>query len=185
LRILRFQRELILEAIAGSTSAFNERVMLQMALDKLELSMDENLLGRVNQTDVVEILDPNQIQVYRSFSCFVLCNYSVAELVTYPWFMLYERPDWVHHKLVELGTPIYTDGPAFQSLDNLQPYSLRETLTEEKAAFLLQEKFLARMISRLTGETYLLSVKQVSPLEASNQTNLSFLAARPRLTLTF
>jgi hypothetical protein len=175
IRVLKIQQELLQQAVASGLDAYNELGMLRMAMDKLGLLVDDNLLDRVDQTDVIEILDPNQIQVYRSFSCFAFCNYSLAELVTYPWFMLYERPAWVQHKLVEVGTPIYMDGPGFQSLESWEPYTLRETLTEEKAAFLMQEKFLARMISRLTRETYLLSVKRVSELEASNERNLAFL----------
>lgn len=180
LSILRFQQEILEEAIACNVDNYDERSLLRMAMSKLRLIMDDNLLEQVEQSDVVEILDPNQIQVYRSFSCFALSNYSLAELVTYPWFMLYDRPAWVEHKLVELGSPIYQDGPGFQSLGSLPAYSLREKLTEEKATFLLQEKFLARMISQVTHETYLLSVKQVSNVESPSQDNLSFLGSRQR-----
>lgn len=167
LKALQLQLQFVNEAIDEGVDAFNEFSMVRMAMRKLNLFSDENILEKMDSSDVVEIIDMNMIQVYRSYSCFGLYNYSIAELVTYPWYELYERPSWVTDKIMELSMPVFQGERSFRELPDLMPpYVLKETRTEERAAFLMQEKFYARMISSLTREPYLLSVKKVTPIEA-------------------
>lgn len=175
LRVLQSQNEFVKEAIRKGLHAFNEHALVRMAMRKLNLFSDENILEQVDQTDVVEIIDSNQIQMYRSFSCFALCNYSIAELVTYPWYELYDRPSWVTDKLFELGTPVLKGDRPYQDLEeNVPPYLIRETRTDEQSAFMVQEKFYARMMSSHTREPYLLSVKRIKEVEAPTS-SLNFL----------
>ncbi len=166
INIIQSQLEFVNEAVTNSVPAFDEFSMVRMAMRKLNLLSDDNVLEKVDPTDVVEIIDSNMIQVYRSYSCFGLCNYSISELVTYPWYELYERPSWVTERLMKLGMPVMRGQRSFQDLENTVPaYVLKESRTTERAAFLVQEKFYARMISSLTRESYLLSVKKIKPLE--------------------
>lgn len=173
---LTIQLDFVREAITCGLDAYNEGSLVRLAMKKLSLFADENLVEKVEPTDIVEIFSPDQTQVYRSFSCFALCNYTIAELVTYPWYDLYERPSMVEDKILELALPVLHGESGFRTLTEVfPPYVLVERMTEEKSAFRVQEKFYARMISGLNRKPYLLSVKSIVPLETNQGTTLRFL----------
>lgn len=172
---LEGQLAFIQEAIRNGLTAYNEKSLVRMAMGKLNLFADENIVEKVGTTDVVEIFDSHHTQVYRSYSCFALCNYSIAELVSYPWYELYERPKWVEERLYSLSESIFAGRESHVDLEDKVPkYVLKETMTAEKAAFEMQDKFLSRMVSGINRETYMLSVKLVTPIE-TKAGNLSFL----------
>ncbi len=175
-KALEGQLVFLQEIIRSEMAPYNEKSLVRLAMGKLSLFGDDNSLDQILSTDIVEIFDPEHIQVYRSFSCFGLCNYSIAELITYPWYELYDRPRWVTGKLLELGESVFSGKHVSLNLEELVPaYTLRETLTDEKAAFQVQEKFCLRMISALTREPYLLSVKRITPVDSDENANIAFL----------
>ncbi len=176
LRGLEGQLELLYEIMASGIDSCNEQALVHLAVNKLGLLVDNEFLDGILQTDIVEIYDSEQVQVYRSFSCFALCNYSIGELVTYPWYELYERPSWVQERILELSAPVFLGKRRMQSVEGLLPcYVLKETLTESREAFEVEEKFYARMVSGLSHQPYLLAVKKIRPLGPVSADNLTFL----------
>lgn len=173
---LEEQLAFVKEATRFGLDAYNEKSLVRMAMGKLSLFGDENAVDKILQTDVVEIFDADYIQVYRSYSCFALCNYSIAELVTYPWYELYERPSWVTERLLHYCDSIVKGSETYVDWEELAipTYTLKETLTEERASFEVREKFAARMISSLSRKPYLLTVKRITPVEALSS-KLAFL----------
>lgn len=153
-------------AIANGLKSNEESGLVAMAMAKLSLQPNEMVVNQIYHDDIVEIFDSQQNQVYRSFSCFKLCNYSIAELVAYPWYELYERPSWVTSRIMELGSTVYSGENPFMNLsDKFGTYSIKETLTPEKAIFMVQERFYARLLSTATSEPHVLSVKRIIPVE--------------------
>jgi hypothetical protein len=156
--------------------AYSEKRLVRLAVDKLKIDADQNILDTVEHTDVVEIINSDHTQVYRSFSCFALCNYTIAELVTYHWYELYERPSWVQERLYNLCEQVLRTEGCYVDLEPLIPaYTLRETMTPERASFKMSEKFYSRMNSSLNQNPYLISVKKIEPLEEMDLSSVSFI----------
>jgi hypothetical protein len=174
--ILGLERQLhfLQGALDQGIEGVNESAMLRFALDKFYLIGEGDLTQDIRSCDVVEIFDDELRQIYRSFSCFSLSNYSLLELTTYPWFELYERSHSIEGILMDSCQHIIQG--KFSQLDmedRLPPYTLREILTDERAVFSMKEKFLKRLSSTNTKKHFCLSVKEVK--EVSSDTKDQFI----------
>lgn len=158
-------------ALEQNIDGCDEVAMLKYAVRRLSLDAEDEVLNEIRSGDVVEIFDQNHTQIYRSYSCFSLCNYSLLELAAYPWFDLYERSSLVAKNLIDISNAILS-GASFIRLNNFPEYSLREALTEERALFALQERFMALIKSAVNGQNYILSVKTVREVPTENATNV-------------
>ncbi|MGZ3712224.1 MAG: hypothetical protein ACXVBE_10725 [Bdellovibrionota bacterium] len=148
-------------AKAQGIEAMNERAMFIYAKKFLCLLSDSPELEDIAGGDVVEILNVDHIQVYRSYNCFALCNYSLLELTAYPWFELYERSSHVTSELLIIMNKILSGSLRYVSHAEMPEYTLREMMTEERAVFALKEKFMLAMKSALDKCNFLLTVKKI------------------------
>ena len=87
--------------------------VLSRFLKKARLRIpQDDLLDRVSEGDIIEIYDMNNVQIYRSWNCFRVSSYSLAELLVFPFDVLYDRPSWVLEKLMSvIGTVLGPDLP--------------------------------------------------------------------------
>jgi hypothetical protein len=65
-----------------------------------------DVFGYIRPGDTIEIYDRNHVQVFRSFNMFRCLSYSLDELVTYDWPLLYEREKWVHDIMVKVTSDL-------------------------------------------------------------------------------
>lgn len=164
------QAEFIQGAIDQDIDGFNEQGMLKYAMGKLCLLGEHDSINDIAVGDVVEIFDAEHRQVYRSYSCFSLSNYSLLELATYPWFDLYERSNKVEGDVIRFSNSVLQGENTHVAMSDLIPeYSIRERRTKERAVFALQEKFLHRIKGALSKKNYCLSVKTVRELATNSQ----------------
>lgn len=171
---LRGQKDFLQGALDQGIEGFNEAAMLKYALNNFHLIGEGDLTGDVQTSDVVEIFDQDLRQIYRSFSCFSLSNYSLLELATYPWFELYERSHSIEGTLIDSCQLIIEGKSSYLEMGSrLNAYTLREILTEERAIFSMKEKFLKRLTSTNTKRHFCLSVKEVK--EVSTETKNQFI----------
>lgn len=169
------QIDFIQEAVFSGIDPRSERAMLRHALSKLRIICDDSVYEKVEGTDVVEILDKNLTQVYRSFSCFYLCNYSILELTSVPFFDLYERSSVITKSLIDACGEVLEGRSNLTSLAAIGSYPVRELLTEEKNSFFIQEKFVAKSLGCIDGKTYVISVKRVSECDSRKVGQLAFI----------
>jgi len=171
---LRSQADLIKMSITNGD--FSELAILRIALRKLKILFDENVFSEVEDTDIIEILDENYSQIYRSISFFDLCNYSLLDLVNCPWFDLYERSSAITQQLLQAGERLFSGQTSYISLKDMEPYTLRELKTPNRVTFLLEEKFLAKGKSAIDARSYILSVKKARVLnQGLGMPNLDFI----------
>lgn len=174
------QSHFIEDALRAGLKATDEIGMLNFALSKLNLLGDSSLLGEIREGDVIDIFNSEYVQIYRSYTYFALCNYSLVELSAYPWYELYERSTNLTKQLIEIADKVLSGQLSRVSFEHLPEYTLRERLTDEHAAFLVKEKFGIRLVSPVTGENFALAVKTVRPIASElaatgAPNNLSFL----------
>lgn len=97
------------------------------------------LMNLIDEDDVIEIYNTEGIQIYRSWSCFRVCSYSLVDLLLHDWDTLYERPtSVVAHisecianalspdlPLVTYGVPEYLIAERFEGHDNVFHFNMK------------------------------------------------------------
>lgn len=156
-----------LKAVHGpgpNPPAPSERRLLELALAKLGLLGDAGDWEQIESDDVLEVYDSELRQVYRSFNCFAICNYSILDLTIYPFYELYERHSGIMARLMEGCGLVLSGKAAFHSFASVPEYHLKELRTARPKSFAMREKFLSRLASTVDGLVYFLSVKKIRPL---------------------
>lgn len=148
----------------------SERRLLELALAKLGLLSDAGVREQIDDDDVIEIIDGEFRQVYRSYNCFAICNYSILDLTLYPFFELYDRHSGIMGRLMDGWNQVSSGQVAYHSYADVPDYHIRELRTERPKSFAMREKFLARLGSTVDGLVYILSVKKIRPLGADDPT---------------
>lgn len=82
------------------------RALTWWALLKLKLRPRSDLFSHLNDSDIIEIYDANNIQVFRTFNMFQCISYTLEELFTYQWFELFKRDQNVTDQLVSMATQL-------------------------------------------------------------------------------
>jgi hypothetical protein len=169
------QANFIQQSLSQGLAFQDELGLLKQAMDHLKLMGDFSLLSKIESEDLVEIISPDLLQVYCSFSYFSLCNYSILELSSYPFFELYERSSWVMQQLMENAGKVLKGENNIVSLGHLPEYSIIELLTEQKTVFSMRVKYFIRVVSSVTGASYIVSVKRVKALATCPSTAMAYI----------
>lgn len=145
--------------------AFDESRMLRIAAARLSLLYPGEIFEEIAPDDVLEILDSEGVQRYRSLNFFSYCNYCLEDLLTHRWETLYDIPPPVQAQL-EAGRKLLLSGEKslLRAPTTAPTYRLQERLSAERAAFTVREKCLARAVSGATGKIYLISAKEITRL---------------------
>lgn len=157
--------EFINSAEQEGISVKDDAGLLTFAARQMRLSLEDDLINKIEPGDLVEVINKDGVQLYRNFNFFNYSNYSIVDLVTYPWYELYERSSSITDYLMDCVARISRNETQFVDLtESLAPYTLKELLTEGKSVFKIREKFLAQMRHWPSGEVYILCVKRVEEL---------------------
>src|SRR3989344_3386180 len=76
--------------LAG-VSLRDNRAMLARSMERCKLKSRHNLLDVITNENMVEVYNLENVQLYRSINFFDYCNYSLLDLLTREWFVLYDR----------------------------------------------------------------------------------------------
>ena len=137
--------------IAPKLNHKSEIKLLQRALDKFGLrAKDSELDFKISDGDIFEIYNSEGLQIYRNWNFFKFCSYSLAELLTYDWTTLYERPTSVVNALMGLLPQIF--GPDATTIQyEIPEYVLTERYLERTKAFKVKMKLASPLLDRQTG----------------------------------
>lgn len=108
--------------------------LLWNALKELGLRPPSDLFGRIPDGEVVEIYSSRNIQLFRSFTFFKYCSYTLEELYCRDWVSLFARDD---QKIVDLILDFLFDVFTGQldrtaSLSHIPNHTVRETESENR-----------------------------------------------------
>jgi hypothetical protein len=79
----------------------NNNEFVKYALKLMELKAPEVFFDHVAADDIVEIYNTQGIQVFRNIRFFEVTSYSLADLLVFEWYNLYDRPKVVIEKIFE------------------------------------------------------------------------------------
>jgi len=86
-----------------------ERRLVERALSFYGLELrDENFWKNVKFDDVIELYNEDGNQVFRTLNFFKTCGYSLLDLLTHEWYVLWERPKFVMNSMFESANKVFS-----------------------------------------------------------------------------
>jgi hypothetical protein len=147
--------------LAEDEPTFDELRMFARAASALNLVYPAEIANIAQPGDVIEILDQDQNQLYRSFSFFSFCNYSLNDLNNYSLPELYEADSDLFPELQRIHREILSGDRSVIDLAHFREYFVQERLTPERAGFWVRERYLFRAVNPISGERYIVRVRRV------------------------
>ncbi|MCB0378101.1 MAG: hypothetical protein KDD33_06385 [Bdellovibrionales bacterium] len=70
---------------------YSNQALVWRALKKLKMQIPNEIMGSIDDDDIVEIYDTQFIQQFCNLRFFEICSYSIEQLTCLPWTQLWER----------------------------------------------------------------------------------------------
>lgn len=129
----------------------SEIFYLRRFLKKLNLKISDNeFLDQLTNGELIEIYDLDGIQLYRSWSAFQFCSYSIDQLMTYDWNTLFERPSHVVNYLFSVLPDIFASNKTLQY--TIDEYLIKERFTDNAKAFFYKMNKACAVLDYVTNE---------------------------------
>jgi hypothetical protein len=163
--------EVVESPFGAKVNRDRELRLLSRYLNRLGLKVARSeIMDLIDEEDVLEIYTLGGIQIFRSWSCFRVCSYSLADLLIYDWQTLYDRPSAVvtHiHECLKLATS--SEKPIVKYA--MPEYIMTERFDGHDNVFYFKMKYLVAVLDEQTNQvTGLLSTGAVQLASAPKQT---------------
>ncbi len=83
--------DLLLELHGGGISLRDNKAVFSHLLTRLGLGLSTFNIDLIENDHMVEAYSLDNVQIFRSINFFDYCNYTILELLSCEWFVLYER----------------------------------------------------------------------------------------------
>lgn len=137
---------LCFEAEQQGVTFRDNRQMTTHILKKIGMVAPKDFYDRLELEDIVEIYDLNGVQIFRNFTFYEYCTYTLVELISYPWYELLERHSSVTESIG--GHIMAVLGDCHDTIPSTVPFhSVRELFSEERRLFGSRFKFFAPLFA--------------------------------------
>lgn len=117
----------ILMSADGPLEKVDERHMANKALGYFNFRLKNYDWQDTSSDQIIEIYNPEGIQLYRSLNFFKTCGYSLLDLCVNEWLVLWERPKAVIDKMFSAVKDIISGQRTNYKFDEIGPHLIRET----------------------------------------------------------
>lgn len=113
-----------------------EKIFVEHAVkfNNLELR-DKEFWNRLQKDDVIEVYNSENIQLFRTFNFFKISSYSLLDLLTLEWFLLWERPSFVLNGLIQAATEMMQGQMKTATQLNSSRHILKEIYNDDTFGF--------------------------------------------------
>jgi hypothetical protein len=144
--------EMIESPMTEKMTRDREIKVLSLYLKRMGLKVARTeIMDLIDEDDVIEIYTLEGIQIFRSWSCFHVCSYSLADLLVYDWATLYDRPSSAVTQILDClnqatsaGTPLVKYG--------IPEYLMTERFVGHNNAFYFNMKYLVAVLDEKTNQ---------------------------------
>lgn len=104
-----------------------EKSLVERSLKFYELELhDQEFWKLIKFDDVIELYNEDGNQVFRTFNFFNTCGYSLLDLLTQEWYVLWERPKFVLKSMFESVNKIFSGEYKVSSQINIPQHVIKE-----------------------------------------------------------
>lgn len=111
----------------NKTSEYSEFKTLRRALSHYGVKMDPEFWKVLTEDHLIELYNKDMIQIYRSVNFLELSSYSILDLMTNEWYVLWDRPKVVTDRLLKIADRFSSTYVAVQEFP-IERHLLREVL---------------------------------------------------------
>lgn len=113
--------------------------------------IDKNILQKLSDDMLWEILDFDFNQIYRSKLIYKLSNYCISQMEEHTPFELYDRPKRVLEQMMECVAEMKGQNKIVD-MTHIRPYILKELKSDAKDMFQIHHQFVCPLVDIETGE---------------------------------
>lgn len=139
---VKFYHDLCFDHVSEGQSLRDSKRLTWRALVKLGLSPGSNLLDRIESDDVIEVYNPDQVQIFRNLEFFDICSYTLEELFCIQWWRLFRRDEAVSGSIIKLVEDLYQRKYPDGAASPLPQHTVVECLSREKTNINFFMKFI-------------------------------------------
>ncbi len=144
----------------------NDNKLIWYALKKLGLIPTGDLFDLLDDSYVVEIYNPQGIQVFRNYRFFEISSYNFAELFIYPWHELYQRDASIDAHIFEYSKDIFSGAvKSTVNVTEIPRHNIKELFSPEKKKLEMQQRYFAPLKSKISNEIYGAALSEVMVVE--------------------
>lgn len=96
---------------------------------------DTEFWNKIEKDDVIEIYSSENIQLFRTFNFFKISSYSLLDLLTLEWYLLWERPSFVMNALMEAAQAMMEGKMQTATQINAARHVLKEIYNDDSISF--------------------------------------------------
>lgn len=165
MQIVRHQRKLLEERSSDIFDVDADRRDLRSALINLRLRTNEDIFGRIENGDIIEIYDANFVQFFHNWVFHYYCSYDLVTLITEPIWTLYSRPQEIAQMLVARAKEVMANDSGIVESWNIPTHYLKETKLRTPRLFKIDLKYIS-VVRDLEGRPVgVISTNQCTPTE--------------------
>lgn len=113
------------------TEKWSEKIFLWNCIKLCKWKLPDEVMERIQPEDVIEILDQEGKQVFRSLNFFSLTSYELETFLSLPWNELFAREAYDHDVYFDFFIKCLTaTDDVVYPLDFLPPHSVKETQSQ-------------------------------------------------------
>jgi len=116
----------ILQSSEVTLDKVDEHYLAQKALKHFKFKLKKHDWAQSAADEIIEIYNPQGVQIYRSLNFFGVCGYSLLDLCVHEWWILWERPKSVINSIHNVVTSVLS-GEKQDSAVNIDSHLIRET----------------------------------------------------------
>jgi hypothetical protein len=163
--------EILARAVKHEIDLNDNHALVWWALKEMGLRPSSDLFQSLEKDDVIEVYDPNFIQVFRTFNFFYLCCYSLDQVLTYEWYELYRRDEKITQDMVQICSNVITGKIDRTFFSDYPEHTVEQHLSPDKRKIRIRHRF----VSPLHGPNgiYMFNVFKVSKVEPATQPELN------------
>ncbi len=143
---LQFYHDLCSEQITEGYTLKDNPTFAWRAISKLGLTPRSDLFSYLKNEHIVQIYSANNVQLFSNFRFFEICSYTLEELFSLEWWVLYERDPKITSQLFEYSTKIFSGEIA----ENFKPQVEKHFVREKSSV----DKFILDCTCDLAGPLY-------------------------------
>jgi hypothetical protein len=157
--------DLYASAIEEGENIRDDKALLWRTITKLGLRPCSDLMEHIEKNDVVEIYDKNYVQLYRNLRFFELCSYTLLELLTNEWFMLYRRPASITTAMIASVDDVMSGKWRTTKVNvEIPEHFLEEIFSEECNVFKVTQKIQSPLFGKNNSPEAIVGVLHAEPI---------------------